>query len=38
MGILGSIAGYLFGKYQKTEQSSPAQQGDGEGKKGDGDH
>ncbi len=36
MGILGAIAGYLFGKYQKAEQSTPAPQGGGDVKKGDG--
>ena len=38
MGILGAIAGYLFGKYQKAEQSAPATQSGGDEKKGVGEH
>ncbi len=38
MGILGAIAGYLFGKYQKTEQSPRVPQGGGDGKTDAGDH
>lgn len=40
MGILGAIAGYLFGKYQKAEQAAPPapQGGGGAGKPGAGDH
>ncbi len=39
MGILGAVAGYLFGKFHKAEQIAPpvSPQGGGDGKTGAGD-